>query len=170
MPYAVITYDVEAGHEDEIAGIFGAFRRVDTPTLRDEDGNPVGRLLGTAVFIKGELMVRVIHYEGDFAAIGRHMATQRGVHLLEEKLAPYLKRKRDTGTVEGFGSYFRDATMRCISQLSVDTHPEGGHPEAERSEGGRSEGAQAGGRHPEGGHAGAGNPGAAQLDAEPVKG
>lgn len=124
MPYAAITYRVKPGHEDEIAEIFAGFQRVDTPVLRDARNVQVGRLLGTAVFIKDEIMVRVIHYEGDFAAIGRHMANQRGVHLLEEKLAPYLAETRDARTEAGFGEYFRNAAMRCISQLSVDTHPE----------------------------------------------
>lgn len=122
MPYAAITYDVKPGHEDEIAEIFAGFQRVNTPDLTDDDGNHVGRLLGTAVFIRDEIMVRVIHYEGDFAAIGKHMATQKGVHLLEAKLAPYLKAQRDTSTQESFGQYFRNAGMRCISQLSVETH------------------------------------------------
>jgi hypothetical protein len=123
MPYAAITYQVKPGHEDEIAEIFAGFQRVDTPVLRDSHDEQVGRLLGTAVFIKDDLMVRVIHYEGDFAAIGRHMARQRGVHLLEEKLAPHLAETRDSGTEAGFQEYFRNATMRCISQLSVETHP-----------------------------------------------
>ncbi|WP_410601157.1 SchA/CurD-like domain-containing protein [Amycolatopsis sp. lyj-90] len=123
MPYAAITYEVKPGHEDEIAEIFAGFQRVDTPDLRDESGEHAGRLVGTAVFIKGGFMVRVIHYEGDFAAIGRHMATQRGVHELEAKLAPYLVRQRDTSNPEAFGKYFRAAGMRCISQLSADDLP-----------------------------------------------
>ncbi|MGB3440123.1 MAG: SchA/CurD-like domain-containing protein [Actinophytocola sp.] len=123
MPYAAITYQVKPGHEDEIAEIFSGFQRVDTPLLRDSENEQVGRLLGTAVFIKDDIMVRVIHYEGDFSAIGRHMASQRGVHLLEKKLAPYLRETRDTSTQAGFGEYFRNAAMRCVSQLSVDTHP-----------------------------------------------
>jgi hypothetical protein len=123
MPYEAITYHVKPGFEEEIAEIFGAFQRVDTPDFTAEDGAPAGRLLGTAVFIQGEIMVRVIHYEGDFSAIGRHMAQQKGVHLLEAKLAPYLKQQRDTSTSEAFGTYFRNAKMRCISQLTVDTHP-----------------------------------------------
>jgi SchA/CurD like domain len=122
MPYAAITYSVKPGHEDEIAEIFAHFRRVDSPILRNEDGGKVGELLGTAVFIKDDLMVRVIHYDGDFAAIAGHMARQQGVHLLEKKLAPYLSEPRDSGTLEGFSRYFRNATMRCISQLSLDTH------------------------------------------------
>lgn len=123
MPYAAIMYRVKPGHEDEIAEIFAGFQRVDTPIFRDESGRETGKLLGTAVFIKDDVMMRVIHYDGDFAAIARHMAGQRGVHLIEEQLAPFLERRRDTSTAEGFGSYFRDATMRCISQLSVETHP-----------------------------------------------
>lgn len=125
MPYAAITYRVKPGHEDEIAEIFAGFQRVDTPVFRAEDDERAGRLLGTAVFVKDDVMVRVIHYEGDFAEVGRHMATQRGVRAVEERLAPLLARARDTDTPEGFGEYFRDATMRCVSQLSVETHPAG---------------------------------------------
>jgi hypothetical protein len=123
MPFAAITYRVKPGHEEEIAEIFAGFQRVDTPDLQDEDAAKAGRLLGTAVFIKDDVMVRVIHYEGEFGAIAGHMARQRGVHLIEEKLAPYLAEQRDTSTPEGFGAYFRNAVMRCVSQLSVDTHP-----------------------------------------------
>jgi hypothetical protein len=126
MPYAAITYRVKPGHEEEIAKIFADFPRVDTPKLRDVAGAEVGRLLGTGVFVKDDVMVRVIHYEGDFAAIGRHMASQQGVRQVEERLAPYLAETRDTSTPEGFGRYFRDATMRSVSQLSIDTHPQGG--------------------------------------------
>jgi SAM-dependent methyltransferase len=119
MPYAAISYRVKRGHEDEIAEMFAGFRRVDTPVL----GDGAGRLLGTAVFIADDVVVRVIHYEGDLADVARHMAGQKGVHLIEERLAPYLCRPRDTGTPEQFAAYFRDATMRCISQLSIVTHP-----------------------------------------------
>lgn len=124
MPYAAITYRVEPGHEEEIAELFAGFRRVDTPDFRGADGAPAGRLLGTAVFLKDDVLVRIIHYEGDFQAIAGHMAAQPGVHLIEEKLAPFLTRPRDTATPEGFRRYFRDATMRRIAELTVDTHPD----------------------------------------------
>ena len=117
MPYAAITYRVKPGHEEEIAEIFAGFRPMPDPSLEGGDGGAAGRLLGTAVFIKDDVVVRVIHYEGDFAAVGRHVGAQRGTHLIEEKLAPYLAVARETATEEGFGSYFRDATMRCVSHL-----------------------------------------------------
>ena len=86
MPYAAITYDVKPGHEDEIAELFANFQRADTPVLRNEAGEEVGRLVGTAVFIRGGTLVRFIHYEGDFIAVAKHMGQQKGVHLIEDKL------------------------------------------------------------------------------------
>lgn len=122
MPYAAITYRMKPGHEDEIAEIFSRFQRVSTPEFTDVDGNAAGRLLGTVVFIKDDVLVRVVHYEGDFAWIGRHMAKQKGVHLIEQELQPLLAQRRDTESEEDFGAYFRNATMRIISELTVDTH------------------------------------------------
>ncbi|CRK55082.1 WhiE I protein of unknown function [Alloactinosynnema sp. L-07] len=121
MPYAAISYRVKPGHDEEIAEIFANFKRVKRPELHDVEGQESGKLLGTAVFIDHDVVVRVIHYSGDFADIARKMAAESGVHTLESKLAPYLAEQRDTTTSEGFGEYFRNATMRCISQLSVDT-------------------------------------------------
>ncbi|MFI6942059.1 SchA/CurD-like domain-containing protein [Streptomyces sp. NPDC050418] len=127
MPYAAITYRMKPGYEEEIAAIFAGFQRVDTPDFAGDDGSAAGRLLGTGVFIKDDVLVRVIHYEGDFAAVGAHMARQKGVHILEEKLAPFLATPRTTDTTspEGFAAHFRDATMRSIAQLTAETHPSG---------------------------------------------
>ncbi|MDA3647660.1 SchA/CurD [Saccharopolyspora indica] len=123
MPYAAITYKVKPGFEDEIAEIFAGFKRASSPVLRDESGAEVGKLLGTGVFIQDGVMVRFIHYEGaaTIEDIGRHMSTQGGVHEIEERLKPYLSEPRDTATPERFRAYFRKSTMRCISQLSIDT-------------------------------------------------
>ncbi|WP_017596480.1 SchA/CurD-like domain-containing protein [Nocardiopsis potens] len=127
MPYAAISYRIDPAYQEEVAELFSGFQRVNTPVFTDENGEEAGRLLGTAVFVKDDVLVRVIHYEGDFARIGRHMGAQKGVHILEEKLAPYLAapRETDTKTAEGFSEHFRSSTMRCISQLTVDTHPNG---------------------------------------------
>ncbi|UFQ18599.1 MULTISPECIES: SchA/CurD-like domain-containing protein [Streptomyces] len=126
MPYAAISYRIKPERVEEVAELFAGFQRVNTPVFTDDDGKEVGRLLGTAVFVQDDVLVRVIHYEGDFAQIGRHMGAQKGVHILEEKLAPHLAeaRETDTRTVDGFTSHFRSSVMRCVSQLSIDTHPQ----------------------------------------------
>ncbi|MDJ0346946.1 SchA/CurD-like domain-containing protein [Streptomyces sp. H10-C2] len=121
MPYAAIVYRVKPGNEDEIAKIFENFNRVDTADTRTVDGTQAGRILGTGLFIKDDVMVRVIHYEGDLASVGRHMATQPGVHSAEDRLAPYLLEERDTSSPQAFATFFRNASMRSILQLSVET-------------------------------------------------
>lgn len=117
MPYAAVTYRVKPGNEDAIAAIFANFQRMANPVFSDDSGRTAGRLLGTAVFVKDDVVVRIIHYEGDFAEIGKHVGAQKGTHLIEEALVPYLALDRDTTTAEGFQEYFRNATMRCVSQL-----------------------------------------------------
>jgi hypothetical protein len=119
MPYAAITYRVQPGHEDEIEKIFAEFKRADSPVLRDAHGAPSGLLLGTALFIKDDVMVRLVHYEGELDDVARHMSTQDGVHEAERRLMPYLAQARDTETPEGFISHFSDATMHCVQQFSL---------------------------------------------------
>ena len=82
-------------------------------------GDPGTRILGTALFIRDDVMVRFIEYEGDLDAVARHMARHPGVQEIERKLAPYLSKPRDTGTEDGFVGTFQRSLLRCISQLSV---------------------------------------------------
>lgn len=119
MPYAAIKYDVKPGHEKEITELFGHFKRADSPVFHDEEGNETGRLVGTAVFLTDGMVVRFIHYEGEIADVGRHMSQQRGVHILEEKLQPYLAKPRDTTSPEKFQAHFADSLLACVSQLST---------------------------------------------------
>jgi hypothetical protein len=119
MPYAAISYDIKPGYEDEIAELFASFRRVDSPVLRSDDGQQVGALLGTAVFIRDGLLVRFIHYEGDISEVGRHMSRQPGVHHLEQALKPYLATPRDTAAPDRFEAFFAKNLLRCVQQFSV---------------------------------------------------
>lgn len=122
---AAITYDIRPGHEDEIAEIFSAanFRRADTPVLRDDSGAEVGRIHGTGLFIRDGFMVRVIHHEGDIAAVGRHMAGQQGVKEAERRLAPYLAASRDTETPERFRRHFQTSLMTRLQDRELSAGP-----------------------------------------------
>lgn len=119
MPFAAVTYDIKPGFEDELAEIFGNFRRVKSDRVRTETGEQAGRILSTAVFIRDATLVRVIEYEGDLDAVARHMAAQPGVREVEGKLKPYLSRPRDTDTTEGFVATFRRSLLRTVAQISV---------------------------------------------------
>jgi hypothetical protein len=119
MPYAAITYRVKPGHDEEIRHVFDRFRRVSSPVITDAQGTRVGMLLGTALFIKDDVMVRVIHYDGELADVARHMSQQEGVRAAERELAPFLAEPRDTQTAEGFLRHFNNATMHCVQQFSL---------------------------------------------------
>ncbi|TCP56803.1 SchA/CurD like domain-containing protein [Tamaricihabitans halophyticus] len=122
MSFAAITYDIKPGFEEEIVEIFRNFRRVASADVNGGSGVP-SRILSTAVFIRDDTLVRVIEYEGDLLAIARHMAEQPGVHEVEQKLAPYLTKPRDTATPEGFLATFQRSLLRTISQISVRDLP-----------------------------------------------
>jgi hypothetical protein len=119
----MITFRIKPGHEDELAELFGAAPPLESPIVTDEHGEQVARLLGTGVFVKDDVLVRLIHYEGDFSGIARHLAGQRHVHVIEDKIVPYLADARDTATSEGFAAFFRNSMMRCVTQSSGETHP-----------------------------------------------
>ena len=121
MPYAAISYDIKPGFEDEIAEVLANFRRPDSPVVLDDAGEQIGRLLGTAVFVRGELMIRVIHYEGcELADVSRYMARQPGVYEVLRNLGPYLAAPRDASGEAGFRASFGQNTVRCLSQFSVE--------------------------------------------------
>ncbi len=119
MPYTAITYDILPGHEDELAELFGNFRRVGTSTVPGADGAPASAILATALFLRDDLMVRVVEYEGDIEAVARFMAAQPGIQDVERRLKPFLASPRHTDTVEGFVATFLGSRLRCISQLAV---------------------------------------------------
>lgn len=125
MPYAMITFRIKPGHEKELEQVFTDAPQMESPVVLDERGRETGRLLGTGVFVKDDVLVRVIHYEGDFAGIARHLAAQTHVHTIESQIVPFLAERRDTGTPQGFEEFFRNATMRCITQSSSETHTTG---------------------------------------------
>ncbi|GII82445.1 SchA/CurD [Sphaerisporangium siamense] len=123
MPYAALTFRIKPGHENELAEVFTSGPALESPVVTDEHGRETARLLGTAVFVKDDVLVRFIHYEGDFSGIARHLASQRHVHTIEDRVVPYLADARDTATADGFAAFFRAASMRCLTQSSADTQP-----------------------------------------------
>lgn len=122
MPFAAITFRLRPGSEDAVADIFADFTPLGSPIVRDEQGNEVAKLIGTAVFVKDETLVRVIQYEGDFSAVPRYISSQPSVREVEERIAPYLAEKRGS-TPKEFGRFFRNATMRVVYQSTVDDFP-----------------------------------------------
>jgi hypothetical protein len=129
MPFAGISYQVKPGFEDRIAWVFSPenFQRVDSPVLRDSDGEEIGYLTCTGLFILDDVMVRVIQHEGGSVGdIRRHMSVQDGVHAAERELMPYLAEPRDTATPQGFMAHFDRSAMTVLGLNQLDNRPAAG--------------------------------------------
>lgn len=118
MPFAAITFKIKPGTADKVTEIFRDFKRASGPIVRDARGNEVARILGTALFLKDNTVVRISHYEGDLDAIIDFMGGQDGVRETESRLQEYLAEPRDTTTPEGFRRFFTSCAMPSLQQLS----------------------------------------------------
>jgi hypothetical protein len=115
MPkFAALTWTVKPGTEDTVAQIFKRSGRPASFDVMDANGNQVGELVASAVFMKENRVVRVMEYEGRLDDVVRHIASQPAVQELEQWLAPYLEVPRETSNAEGFRDFFVSSGMRCI--------------------------------------------------------
>ncbi len=108
-----LMWKVKPGTESEVEELFRNYGRPDH-VLRGPDGTERGRLLSTQVFMKDNVVVRVIEFEGEIAALAHHLKNQPVVQELEAKLDQYLETPRDMSTPEGAQKFFRETAMRCI--------------------------------------------------------
>ncbi|MCA6091933.1 SchA/CurD [Streptomyces sp. SCA3-4] len=118
--FAAVTWNVRPGTEEEVAEILRTGGRPDSFDITRPDGSPAGRLLATAIFMRGNQIVRVVQYEGELEALMRHMATQPAVQKVEALLDPFLEKPRPTESREGFRQFFLDSSMRCLQVRYAD--------------------------------------------------
>lgn len=112
--FAAVTWSVKPGFDEQITKLFESYPRPNSYVITDDSGSQIGAILATAVFMKDQQIVRVIEYDGDLSGVLRHMAGQRAVRDLEERLAQYLEVPRDTSTQESFRDFFIASSMRCL--------------------------------------------------------
>jgi len=72
------------------------------------------------VFLKGNTIVRVIEVEGSIADIAPHMARQKAIRELEEKLDEHIATPRDMSTPEGARTFFLQSLMRPLADRRWD--------------------------------------------------
>lgn len=116
MERYAIAFTVKPGSEAEVAKIFEDYGR---PTWEIDDDT---RLLNTTIFMKDNLVIRVLDVEGDFVKVVRHLSQQPAIQEVERKLDPFLEHPRDMSTPDGARSFFLSAMMRRV------THRVAGEP------------------------------------------
>jgi hypothetical protein len=111
--YFAITWTVKPGSEDFVREAFKNYGRPDHD-VKDQEGNVVGKLLSTQVFMKGNRIVRAIEFEGSIADLAPHMGRQPAIRELEDKLDEVLETPRDMSTPEGARKYFMETAMETL--------------------------------------------------------
>jgi SchA/CurD like domain len=109
-----LTFPVRPGTEPEVQQILSAYPR---PQTEIGDG---ARLLGTAVFLWGARVVRMMDIEGPLPLVMRHLATQSAIRATEEALNPLLAEPRDLSDPGAAAAFFQRAMMRRIVHWTAD--------------------------------------------------
>jgi SchA/CurD like domain-containing protein len=108
-----LIWTVKPGTEQQVEEIFANYTSPDR-TIRDEQGVEVGKLLATQVFMKDNIVVRVMEIEGDLRQAAVHLGKQPQIRELEAKLDPLIATPRDMSTPEGARQFFMSTAMRCL--------------------------------------------------------
>lgn len=112
-------FDIRPGSAAAVERIFADSARPD-PVVRGQNGERIGLLVSTMVFVGERSVVRVMEYEGELPDVVRHLAAQPEVREVERRIEPYLLEPRDMSTPEGAREYFRRAGMRCVLRRRHD--------------------------------------------------
>jgi SchA/CurD like domain-containing protein len=113
--YFALMWDIKPGTEEQVRELFHNYGRPDH-TIRDEDGNEVGTLLSTQVFMKGNTVVRVVETTDGVTlpVVGQHMGRQPAIRELEDKLDSLVAEPRDMSTAEGARAFFIKSFMELL--------------------------------------------------------
>ena len=114
MERHALTFPVRPGTEPEVQQILSGYPRPQT-----EIGGGA-RLLGTAVFLWGPRVVRMMDIEGPLPLVMRHLATQPAIRATEEALNPLLAEPRDLSDPGAAAAFFQRAMMRQIMHWVAD--------------------------------------------------
>jgi SchA/CurD like domain len=113
--YWALMWDIKPGTQDAVRQAFKEYGRPDH-TIRDDDGNEVGTLLSTQVFMKDNTVIRVVETTDDvpLPVLGAHMGRQPAIRELEDKLDQYVAEPRDMSTSDGARAFFIKSTMELL--------------------------------------------------------
>lgn len=105
MSRHAITFRIKPGTTEQVKALLSSY---EPPEHETPDG---ARLLQTSIFVKDDVVVRVMEIEGPLPSIMRHLSTQPTIQQLERDLDPYLAEPRDMSSPEGAKAFFGRALM-----------------------------------------------------------
>lgn len=107
-------WTVKPGTEDQVRELFKNYGRPD-PVVKDAEGNDTGgRLISSQVFLKGNIVVRVMEVEGSLPEAAAHLGRQPAIQELESQLDPLLEEPRDMSDPQGAREFFMRSIMETV--------------------------------------------------------
>lgn len=113
--YVSLMWDIKEESRDAVRALFHDYGRPDH-AIKDDDGNEVGTLLSTLVFMKDTHVVRVVETTDgvDLPTLAKHMGRQPAIRDLEEKLDEHIAEPRDMSNPEGAREFFIKSIMELL--------------------------------------------------------
>jgi hypothetical protein len=113
--YVALMWDIKPESRDAVRELFHDYGRPDH-TIKDEDGNEVGTLLSTLVFMKDAHVIRVVETTDgvDLPTLAKHMGRQPAIRELEEALDEHIAEPRDMSTPDGAREFFVKSIMELL--------------------------------------------------------
>jgi hypothetical protein len=111
MQRFALMFRIKAGTEDKVRDLLANYSR---PTGVAADGT---RLVSTSVFMKDDIIVRMIEIDGELSGLTAHLAQEPAIQAVEAELDNYLveEDRRDASTPDGARVFFRNALMEHIT-------------------------------------------------------
>ncbi|GAA4057962.1 MULTISPECIES: SchA/CurD-like domain-containing protein [Actinomadura] len=109
MQRHAVMFRIKPGSQDAVRKLMSGYRA----PRQLADGK--SRLISTSVFMKDDIVVRMIEIEGDLPTLMRHLSQDPNIQKLERELERHLAEKRDMSTPEGASEYFRKAMMETVT-------------------------------------------------------
>jgi hypothetical protein len=108
--YAMV-FRVRPGTEEQVAHLLSNY---DPPKHRVDDET---RLVSTSVFMKDNMVVRMIEFEGQLPKLMAHLSRDPSVQRVERELDQYLadEDKRDMSHPDGVRQFFARVLMTTIT-------------------------------------------------------
>lgn len=113
--YVALMWDIKEESRDAVRDLFHDYGRPDH-AIKDDDGNEVGTLLSTLVFMKDNHVIRVVETTDgvDLPTLAKHMGRQPAIRDLEDKLDEHIAEPRDMSTPEGARDFFIKSIMELL--------------------------------------------------------
>jgi hypothetical protein len=109
MQRYAICFQVKPGTEAVVKELLATYT---PPEWVTPDG---ARLLGTSIFMKDGLVVRMMEIDGPLPRVMAHLARQPAIQELERKLDEFLVEPRDMSSPAGARAFFQQALMEHVT-------------------------------------------------------